>query len=68
MRPTTRAIIPRSERELRARLTATTLIHGDCRKEFKKIATGSIDAIIADPIYPCVNREYGKISEAEWPS
>ena len=48
------------------RLTSTTLIHGDCRKELKKIATGSIDAIVTDPIYPCVNREYGRISEAEW--
>lgn len=31
-----------------------------------EIPTGSIDAIISDPIYPEVNREYGKITEAEW--
>jgi hypothetical protein len=68
VRPTTRAarLVPRSEAQRRARLKATTLIHGDCRKELKKIPTASIDAIITDPIYPCVNREYGKISEAEW--
>jgi ParB-like chromosome segregation protein Spo0J len=52
VRSTTRAIIPRSERELKARFSATTLIHGDCRKEMKKIATASIDAIITDPPYP----------------
>lgn len=66
VRPTTRAIVLRSERELQARITSTTLIQGDCRKELKKIVTASIDAIITDPIYPCVNREYGKISEADW--
>jgi len=59
-------VVPRSERELKARITSSNLIHGDCRKELKKIATGSIDAIITDPIYPCVNREYGRIGEAEW--
>jgi DNA modification methylase len=32
----------------------------------KKLASGSIDAIICDPIYPEVNREYGKISEKDW--
>lgn len=34
--------------------------------ELKKIATGSIDAIICDPIYPEVKREYGRITEQEW--
>jgi DNA modification methylase len=49
-----------------ARLTATTLIHGDCRKKLKDIASKSVDAIITDPIYPEIDRDYGRISEAEW--
>ena len=50
----------------RARIAATRLIHGDCRDELRKIPSKSIDAIITDPIYPEVNREYGRISEQEW--
>ena len=46
----------------------TTLIQGDCRKELKKIPTATIDTIITDPIYPEVNREYGRMSESEWHS
>jgi DNA modification methylase len=46
----------------------TTLIHGDCRRELKKIQTGTIDAVITDPIYPEVSREYGRLSEADWHS
>ena len=59
-------VVHRSPAERQARIAATTLIRGDCRAEMKKIATGSIDAIICDPIYPEVDREYGKISEQEW--
>ena len=58
--------ITRSEVERRSRLAATSLIHGDCRKELKKIASRSVDAIITDPIYPEVRREYGRITEAQW--
>lgn len=47
---------------------ATTLIHGDCRKELKNIATKSVDVILTDPPYPGINREYGKISEGQWHS
>ena len=60
--------VPRSAVERKARIGAVTLIHGDCRKELKKIGSGTIDAIISDPIYPEINREYGRISEAEWHS
>lgn len=56
----------RSEAEIRARLKATTLIHGDCRRELAKIASHSVDCVVTDPIYPQVRREYGTISEAEW--
>ena len=57
---------PRRHENFSDRLGATSLIHGDCRKELKGIPTHSIDAIITDPIYPEVKREYGRISEADW--
>lgn len=49
-----------------SRLAATTLIHGDSRQRLKEIKSRSVDAIICDPPYPEVNREYGRISEVEW--
>jgi hypothetical protein len=55
-----------SKADLKARVTQTKLIDGDCRKELKKIASGSVDAIITDPIYPEVNREYGRLTETQW--
>ena len=58
--------VVRSPVERKARVEAVTLIHGDCRKELKKIASHSVDAIITDPIYPEVSREYGRITEANW--
>jgi DNA modification methylase len=59
-------VVHRSAADRQARIEAVTLLHGDCRKELRKIGTGTIDAIICDPIYPEVSREYGKISEKEW--
>jgi len=56
----------RSPVERQARIEATGLIQGDCRKELKKIASRSVNAIITDPIYPEVSREYGRISERDW--
>jgi hypothetical protein len=58
--------VPRKKTDRQARIDATMLIHGDCRKELKKIQCKSIDAIITDPIYPEVKRDYGRISEREW--
>jgi hypothetical protein len=60
------SVVHRSPAERQARIAATTLICGDCRMETKKLASGSVDAIICDPIYPEVDREYGRISEQEW--
>jgi DNA modification methylase len=48
------------------RMEATTLIHGDCREELPKLSAASVDAVITDPIYPEIEREYGRISEPEW--
>ena len=58
--------VARSPVERKARIDAVTLIHGDCRNELRKIGSKSIDAIICDPPYPEVKREYGRISEKDW--
>ena len=50
----------------KARLDALTLLHGDCREEMRKIATASVDAVVTDPIYPEVNKDYGRMSEKDW--
>ncbi|QDV37579.1 DNA N-6-adenine-methyltransferase [Tautonia plasticadhaerens] len=57
---------PRSEAERRARIDATALIHGDCREALKSLPDASVDAVVTDPIYPEVDREYGRITEADW--
>jgi hypothetical protein len=56
----------RTAEERRARIEATTLLHGDCRDVLKRLPSQSVDAIITDPIYPEVRRAYGRISEADW--
>ena len=59
-------VINRLSEDRRDRIAATTLIHGDCRTEMKRLSSASVDAIITDPIYPEVDREYGRITESEW--
>jgi len=56
----------RTATERKARIAKATLICGDCREQMKKLRTSSVHAIISDPIYPEVNRAYGRISEADW--
>jgi DNA modification methylase len=58
--------IARSSVERKGRVEAVTLIHGDCRDQLKELPAKSVDAIITDPIYPEVKREYGRISEGDW--
>lgn len=41
-------------------------IEADNRAALPLIPDGSIDAVITDPIYPEIDRHYGRISEAEW--
>ncbi len=69
-RPTAKPlkVAARSPVERKARIEAVTLIHDDCRNELKHLTSQSVDAIITDPIYPEVNRQYGRISEVEWHS
>lgn len=59
-------LVHRPAVERQARIKAASLLLGDCRKEMKKLARRSIDAIITDPIYPEVDRDYGRITEKEW--
>ena len=42
------------------------IIHGDCRFILKDIPDNSIDSIITDPPYPCIDRDYGYWTEPEW--
>jgi len=53
-------------RPRKERLKATRLIHGDCRKELKKLSDKSVDLLLTDPPYPEIDREYGRLTEAEW--
>ena len=53
-------------RPRKERLKATRLIHGDCRKELKTLSDNSVDLILTDPPYPEIDREYGRMTEADW--
>lgn len=43
-------------------------IEADNRAALPIIPDSSIDAVITDPIYPEIDRHYGRISEADWES
>jgi hypothetical protein len=40
--------------------------HGDCLDILPKIPDASIDAVITDPPYPEIDRDYGRMTENEW--
>lgn len=42
------------------------LYHGDCIEIMRGLPDASIDAVITDPPYPEIDREYGRMSEAAW--
>lgn len=42
------------------------LYHGDCVEVMRGLPDASIDAVITDPPYPEIDREYGRMSEADW--
>jgi DNA modification methylase len=45
----------------------TVVLHlGDCLEILPQITDESIDAIICDPPYPCIDRPYGRMTEAGW--
>jgi len=43
-----------------------TLLTGDCTKLLSGVPTASVDSIVTDPPYPCIQRPYGYWTEAEW--
>lgn len=43
-----------------------TLYHGDCRGVLPTLPAASVDAVVCDPPYPCVDRDYGYWTEDEW--
>lgn len=61
LKPVTRTATERQDRVDRA-----TLICGDCRTVMKGLPSSTVHAIISDPIYPEVQRDYGRITEADW--
>jgi DNA modification methylase len=62
--PARPARLSRAERQ--RRVDVTTLLRGDCRKELKNLAAASVDAVVCDPPYPCIGKDYGRMGEAEW--
>jgi DNA modification methylase len=42
------------------------VIQGDCLDVLQGIPDASVDAVIADPPYPCIKRPYGYWTEEEW--
>jgi DNA modification methylase len=40
--------------------------HGDCLELLPSLSDTSVDAVITDPPYPEIDRDYGRISEADW--
>ncbi len=42
------------------------VIQGDCLDTLRRIPSASVDAVVTDPPYPCIKRDYGYWTEAEW--
>ncbi len=42
------------------------IIHGDCLDVLPDFADASFDAVITDPPYPEISRDYGRMTEADW--
>ena len=43
-----------------------TLYHGDCIEVMRGLTDASINAVITDPPYPEIDREYGRMTEEAW--
>jgi len=42
------------------------ILHGDCLELLQEIDSSSIDAVITDPPYAEIGRDYGRLSEPDW--
>ena len=43
-----------------------TLFHGECREVLPRLPAASVDAVVCDPPYPGIERDYGTWTEADW--
>lgn len=43
-----------------------TIHHGDCLDLLPTLEAQSVDAVITDPPYPEISRDYGRLTEAQW--
>jgi DNA modification methylase len=43
-----------------------TLVEGEALDLLRALPSASIDSVVTDPPYPCIDREYGRWTEAEW--
>ena len=48
------------------RLPSFTLALGECVEQLAELPSSSVDAIVSDPPYPEVDRDYGRLTEDEW--
>lgn len=53
------AAVLRGEREY-------AVMQGDCQDILPSIPAGTVDVVLTDPPYPCIDRPYGYWSEDEW--
>lgn len=44
----------------------TKIIHGDCIEEMRKLDAESVDAVVTDPPYAEIDRDYGRLTEPDW--
>ena len=44
---------------------STTIIHGDCLEELKKLEDNSVDAVVTDPPYGLSNTKPQQVAECE---
>lgn len=58
--------VPLEPEERRRRIAATTLIHADVLDALPNLANSSVDAAVFDPLYPCIIRPYGTLTEEQW--
>jgi DNA modification methylase len=42
------------------------LVCGNCLDVLRSVPSGSVNAVVSDPPYPEIKRDYGMLSEAEW--
>lgn len=47
-------------------MDGVTLYRGDCLEVLRGLEPSSIDAVVTDPPYPEIDRDYGRLTEPEW--